>query len=167
MIRVKNKAKPRTRNALLYASIFLLPTDRGLEKRIEDGVHACCIARVRCASGTCMRKRACDERSADLECCSGKWGVFGGLDAVGGGGWRVQWDGIRVLRGKDNMNGPIAGEVAEEAPAPPACFTKRERRGVEATSAEAGPAARKQAFRSASFSQSSQLLFGGVARSCF
>jgi hypothetical protein len=85
MVGEKNKAKSRTRNALLYASLLRLPTDSGLEKRIEDGVHECCI--VRCASGTCMRKRACNERSAGLECCSGKWGVFGGLDAVGGGGY--------------------------------------------------------------------------------
>ena len=51
----------------MHSLPFLLATDRGLEKSVEDGVHAYCVAR--CASRTRMRKHVCDERNAVMECC--------------------------------------------------------------------------------------------------
>jgi hypothetical protein len=39
-------------------------SERDLEKRVDDEVYAFCIA------GTCIGRRACDERNADLECCN-------------------------------------------------------------------------------------------------
>lgn len=65
----RKKAKTRTGNAPLYASRLLLATDWGLEKRVEDGVDACC--KSRCVSGTRMGKcAASDEWNAAMECCS-------------------------------------------------------------------------------------------------
>ena len=37
--RSEGKAKTRTKNVLMYASLFLLTTDRHVEKGVEDGVH--------------------------------------------------------------------------------------------------------------------------------
>ena len=84
-MRIKNNEKTRTGNALLYAPLFFLATDRGLEKGVKDGVHACCIAR--CASGTRMGKRACDEGNTTIECCGFFRVKVDGRGEVWGLGW--------------------------------------------------------------------------------
>ena len=49
----RGERKDKDRKYAPVCAHFLLA---GLEKRVEDGVHACCVAR--CARRTCMGKRA-------------------------------------------------------------------------------------------------------------
>ena len=70
-----NKAKKRTRNVLLYASLFLLTTPR---ECVEDGVHACFIAPV--LEWDTHGKRAYDEGDGGLGAWMG-WVMVGPAEA--------------------------------------------------------------------------------------
>ena len=68
---------------------FLLAADGGLKKGVQDGVHACCIARG--ASKSSVGKGAWDERNAAINAAASSEWVSReerrseGSDAVGGG----------------------------------------------------------------------------------